>query len=172
MQHPASPAFDGFETARMRVRHWGRDVADPDFRNALPSILTPSVLVTLPPPMKLKQCTDAISSWIRDRNAESDVYTIRTTQTGDLIGLLILAQVDDTRTHLGYLFDENVWGKGYATELLVGLIWTLRDQSVTMRLIGGVAVTNPASVRVLQKAGFTRDAALSTNDTDMFVLDL
>ena len=171
--------MEGFKTQRLNVRNWADDIADPARRCALErslaEILTPHVLSHLPDPLALHGGTDAIGHWITERARESDVLLIETRDADRLIGLLLLAPGDMTNDerdrHLGYLLAESAWGHGYATELVTGLIGAL-EPSIHSRLIGGVGTDNPASAHVLKKTGFTRDAKLSTPDTDVFVRNL
>lgn len=128
-----------FESARLRVRRWSTAYpADP-----LRAVLTPAVLAPLPPSL---QETDP-ETWIAERLAESDVFAV--VAEGRLIGVMLLAPLDVP--HLGYLLAEEAWGKGYATELVRGLARAMPGGG----LRAGVARDNPASIRVLEKAGFT-----------------
>lgn len=103
--------------------------------------------------------------WIADRLAESDVFAVETHDA--LIGILLLSQHDVTR--IGYLLAENVWGKGYASELLLGLT---RASPRPVYLRAGVEANDPASARVLEKAGFTRQAHSDTPDMATYHLGL
>ena len=78
---------------------------------------------------------------------------------------------DEKRCHIGYLLAEPTWGKGYATELVTGLVEALRSEA-PMTLLGGVDTKNPASARVLEKAGFRLSAELSDDETSIFALEL
>ena len=69
------------------------------------------------------------------------------------------------------LFAKSVWGRGAASEVVTGLVQSLRA-SASIRLIGGVDPANPASTRVLEKAGFARDPALSSEDSTIYTKDL
>jgi len=101
---------------------------------------------------------------------EADVIALAN-ETGQRIGLIILSHAVLSHSmsgesevskeevpvrHLGYLFAQQAWGKGYATEMLAGLQKVFRGQRV--RISGGVMQENAASARVLQKAGFRRGA--------------
>lgn len=159
-----------YETARLSVRHWGASLADAEARSALERdlspILTPRFLAHLPPALQIGPDSN-LSQWVDDRAGESDVLTIRHRETGALVGVLILAQPFDAgQVHIGYLLAETAWGAGYATELVKGLITAASEGT---ELVGGVGLDNPASGRVLQKAGFTKRAAMSTPDSDVFV---
>lgn len=151
-----------FETGRLSVAHW-RDVlvdeaARTRLERELSSILTPVTTAFLPPSMQVEPGSD-ISAWVTGRADESDVCTVRLAD-GTLIGLLIL-HVDAGVIRIGYLFGEEHWGQGYATELLAGLIRWCASSGKGYQLIGGVEADNKASIRVLEKAGFKLDKAAS-----------
>ena len=171
MRDAGHPALD-WSSARLRVTSWRVEMESAQLRAsvgaALPSILTPAVLAHLPPSFAVTGDTDA---WIDARMRESAVHSVRDRATGALLGLLILAQADTSGPvadlHLGYLLAEQAWGKGLASELLAGFVEAMKRQGC-WRVLGGVARDNPASARVLEKAGFRRDPALSTADADIF----
>jgi [ribosomal protein S5]-alanine N-acetyltransferase len=61
---------------------------------------------------------------------------------------------EDGTVSIGYSVLPEFQGRGYATELVVGLVgWALRQPGV-VRVLAETEWANPASVRVLQKAGF------------------
>lgn len=171
--NPSRMPIAGFRTARLSVEHCATRLADRSKRAALiaelSAWLTPNVLEDLPGALQVGSSADAVSTWMDDRVAESHVYGVGAPET---CGLLILAgdlaSGPDRALHIGYLFSESVWGRGYASELIGGLIGAVRGQA-PLRLIGGVARRNPASARVLTKHGFVRDATMSDDDTDVFV---
>ncbi|WP_300438102.1 GNAT family N-acetyltransferase [uncultured Mameliella sp.] len=162
----------GFATSRLRVTPWAAALDDPATRPALEHrlarILTPPVLRPLPPSVQLDGTVEQIANWIAARHTASDVWLVETGET--LIGLLMLFSdpegVSDC-AHLGYLFAEEAWGKGYATELVQGLAAHL-DETAPMTLLAGVDRTNPASARVLEKSGFLPDPETPTADTLRF----
>ena len=69
------------------------------------------------------------------------------------------------KREVGYWIDRAFWGRGVATEALSAF---LRLES-TRPLCAGVAKHNVASIRVLQKCGFTliRSADEASNDADV-----
>lgn len=147
-----------FTTDRLTVRHWGPDVDDRGAREALArdltGVLRPEVLAHLPPSFAFDPAL--ASQWIEARAAESEVYVLRL-GGGRLVGLLIAGSVPPGRCHLGYLLGKDYWGQGLASEMLAGLIGALRAGAL-LCLIAGVDPGNRASVRVLEKAGFTPEA--------------
>ncbi|OWV47960.1 GNAT family N-acetyltransferase [Mameliella alba] len=162
----------GFATERLRVTPWEAALNDPASRPALEKrlaqILTRPVLRPLPPSVQLDETEERIANWIAARRAVSDVWLVET--DGILIGLLMLfsdPEGDEDCAHLGYLFAEEAWGKGYATELVQGLAAHL-DGTARITLLAGVDRANPASARVLEKSGFRPDPETTSADTLRF----
>ena len=166
----------GFTTERLCVMRWTDCLADKDqfqkLVEELAPVLTPSVLRHLPVSLQISDGPDTIASWARAREAESNVLTIRNKETSALLGLVFLAEDHGAKgglaIHLGYLLAEYAWNKGYATEVLLGLVEWLGEQSRAVVLLGGVEKDNAASARVLVKAGFEISPELSGGETDMF----
>ncbi len=161
-----------FQTARLIVQDWSATIADPVARLTLEADLTnmlsPAVLAHLPDPMRFEPGGD-VTDWLDARTAECEGLLVRA--EGHLVGLVLLARPGDGTCHVGYLLAQDRWGQGIGSELLCGLVAALHADA-PIRLLGGVANDNPASARVLTKAGFQRDLALSSDDTDMFVLEI
>lgn len=168
-------SFRNFETTRLRVDPWDSTLKDPSRLNALNlrlgEILTRPVLAHLPSSMQVDGKPDGIATWIFARPAESDVSLICHKGDDAVIGLCLFArfpQLTQDDVHLGYLLAEDTWGQGYASELLQGMV-VARQSGEAVTLIGGVGRDNPASARVLVKAGFVRDASRSDRETDVYV---
>ena len=170
---------DQFKTERLSVCDWRPTLGEPSARERLEAelsaVLTPRVLEHLPPPLQLGDDANAVSAWVDARAAEGEVLLIERRDAGKLIGLMILAFDPDAegrpKAHIGYLLAEAAWGQGIASELLNGLVSAMQAAG-WMRLVGGVGKANPASARVLQKAGFVADPHMSDPSTDMYVLDI
>lgn len=168
--------IDQFTTARLSVHSWRSTIDDIQARqtleDSLSAILSDSVLDHLPAPLQLDHQKGGVSSWIDARAEESQVLLVSWKHSGELIGLVILASNSEAAEspviHIGYMLAETAWGQGIASELLRGFVAAVRNEGPT-RLVGGVGLNNPASARVLQKAGFVLSPDMSTADTDMFV---
>lgn len=65
----------------------------------------------------------------------------------------------------GYWLGEEYWGRGIATAAARTLADRLGRERLFARLEAQVFEWNPASMRVLEKAGFTRDAVLRSAAT-------
>ncbi len=65
---------------------------------------------------------------------------------------------------IGYGFNPEVWGQGLATESVTALSTHLLTWDDITAVTAKTATTNPASGRVVEKAGFNRVGADWTND--------
>jgi RimJ/RimL family protein N-acetyltransferase len=93
------------------------------------------------------------AAWV-DELGEALLLAVETSG-GRVVGLIILATAgDDGDVHLGHVFAESVWGRGFATELVTGLV-----SEVGRPVSAGVSADNPASIRVLERAGFAPSGA-------------
>lgn len=73
---------------------------------------------------------------------------------------LTLGNVRDNEADLGFIFSQDAWGKGYATEAAQALVREGFEHLGLNRIFATCDVANHASVRVLEKAGLTREATL------------
>jgi RimJ/RimL family protein N-acetyltransferase len=81
------------------------------------------------------------------------------------IGLLLLEDVYRRSAEVGYWLGRAHWGRGLATEALRGFAdWAFAHYDIC-RLFGYVFETNPASRRVLEKAGFVLEGTLRMSVT-------
>ena len=53
----------------------------------------------------------------------------------------------------GYALRREFWGQGYTTEALIGMIGFIFATTTAQRIFGECEVANPASARVMEKAG-------------------
>jgi RimJ/RimL family protein N-acetyltransferase len=150
-----------FSTERLAIKRWRNLYKEADFKGlgiqAALNILSPMVTNSLPDGWQNIDTTHKASEWIKERESDSDFYTIHKNDTKECIGFLFLyreAEVADLR--LGYLIGEKHWGKGLGTELIKGLVTWCRTSKVVKTLSGGVAEDNIASIKVLEKCGFQK----------------
>ncbi len=89
------------------------------------------------------------------------------------IGLALGSDIQKRCAEIGFWLGEAYWGRGIATEAVAGLTaWTFKELDVH-RLQAGVLAWNPASMRVLEKAGYEREACLrGAAFKDGHILDL
>ena len=76
------------------------------------------------------------------------------------IGLMLATDIHRLSAEIGYWLGEGFWGRGIATAALQAFTpWAFQTFALE-RIWAGVFATNPASMRVLEKAGYLREAIL------------
>lgn len=94
-------------------------------------------------------------------------FTLTVEQVSDnaVVGVagLKLAPKKYQRAEVWYKLHRDCWGQGLATELVQGLCEFCFAEKQLFRIEAGVAVENAASIRVLEKCGFTREGRLRKN---------
>lgn len=80
--------------------------------------------------------------------------------TGAIVGGIGLIEKGDVE--LGYWLTLNAWGQGTATEAARALVAFGRDTLGLTRVVSDHFIDNPASGRVLAKAGFRPTGAMGT----------
>ncbi len=82
------------------------------------------------------------------------IYAIESKTDKTFIGTCALVKDDEGDDELGYRFLEKYWKLGYGLEICQGLI--MYCKSIRMNnLVGYVADENIASMKILEKCGFT-----------------
>lgn len=74
------------------------------------------------------------------------------------IGIHPLEDVYRGTAEIGYWLAEPYWGKGIITRAVRALVPVAFEQYDIIRLEAGIFSNNPASMRVLEKCGFVREA--------------
>src|SRR5690554_140959 len=76
------------------------------------------------------------------------------------VGFELKTDIFRKTAEIGYWLSTPYWGRGICTEALCALVpWGFETRGYT-RIYAGVFSNNPASMRVLEKAGFEREARL------------
>lgn len=81
-------------------------------------------------------------------------YAIRN-ETGAFVGVVSL-MFPGARPELGYWLGEPFWGRGYGSEAVAALLATTRATGLAPAVEARALADNRASLRVLEKQGFTR----------------
>jgi [ribosomal protein S5]-alanine N-acetyltransferase len=74
------------------------------------------------------------------------------------IGIHPLEDVYRGSAEIGYWLAEPFWGRGIVTEAVRALVPVAFERTGASRIQAGVFSNNPASMRVLEKCGFVREA--------------
>ena len=83
------------------------------------------------------------------------VYPVLT-NGGKNIGYVQLCRLDDGKWEIGYHIAKNFTGKGYATEAVNAFLPAMAQKLNLKEVYGICLAENLASVRVLEKCGFTK----------------
>lgn len=153
--------FPDLETERLRLR--GLELADAPIVQKLagdPAIA--ATTLTIPHPYTL----DAAEAWITAmhqefKRGENFVFALVGKAGGAFIGVMeISPQPEHQRAELGYWIARPYWGQGYATEAARRLIRFGFEELKLNRIYATYFTHNPASARVMQKAGMTFEGIL------------
>ena len=109
-----------------------------------------SMTGTIPHPCSEQQAKD----WIESALSGDDEIVFAITLPGGLIGCTGYRAFGTDHAELGYWIGKPYWGQGYATEAVLALIAHVFDDGGFDYLTAGHFTDNPASERVLRKAGF------------------
>lgn len=112
----------------------------------------PQTTATLPFPFTEADGQDFLAKAADDPMMRA--YAIAGADDG-FIGVLLFKFEEGQRPEIGYWLGEPYWGQGFAAEALRGLVAAARGLAGFERLTARVLQANPASVRVLEKAGFS-----------------
>ena len=149
----------GYETDRLRVGEWhSLGSGHGDLSAVTAEMLSPAVTRELPVEWQGAYSVERARRWIRERDAEGPTLLVVEKASGKAVGLVILFEGEEEdgslEVRLGYLLAEQAWGKGLATEVVSGFVRWCRAQTAISSVAAGVSEDNPASIRVLEKAGF------------------
>ena len=99
-------------------------------------------------------------NWIKINKEKEKIENFAITINDELIGMIGQEKIKDHVLTIGYWIGEPHWGKGYITEALKAFIKHLFENHEIIRIEAKVFTHNPASCRVLEKQGFTKEGLL------------
>jgi RimJ/RimL family protein N-acetyltransferase len=153
----ANNAF--YPTTRLQVGEIFDSNQTSDFFVSAMEILTPSVVANLPPYFQNVNSIPSAQEWLKHVVSDGRLFVVKRIGESKAIGFVFLSTEKSSGAHIGYLLGESYWGKGYATEILKGLIDFIASEDQVTRLIAGVATENVASIKLLQKMGFIHSSS-------------
>ncbi len=107
----------------------------------------------MPHPYGVADAEDFVAAVASQDPARASTFLIEHEDHGP-VGVIGLFQDADPAPETGYWIGREFWGRGYATEALEGaLVWASKRWK-RRALMAGHFTDNPASGRVLEKAGF------------------
>jgi len=82
-------------------------------------------------------------------------YAVTLRDNDQLMGVVgVFRRGEDTALELGYWIGKPYWNQGYTTEACNAVLLEAQQSLGVTRIIAGVFVDNPASLKVLRKLGF------------------
>ena len=163
-------SYDGFETARLRLRQpllsdaptlFRRWTSDPDVARYVTWAVHTDVSQS---EAFLRRCR----AWWDDPMSSHAQFLVVCKDSGDAVGMFDLSRYRP-RIGLGYVLAQDVWGRGLMTELILAVTNDLLTHADVHRVEALVDTENVASARVLDKAGFHQEATLRRYDVNLSV---
>ena len=117
-----------------------------------------------PHPYTAKDAED----WVKSSNDSNPATYLAIATPDEAIGSIGLRLQDDVHfrsAELGYWLGEPFWGQGIGTKAVRAFSQYAFDNFDLIRLFAIVFEWNPASARVLEKAGFTLEARMRKSAT-------
>ncbi|HRO34429.1 MAG TPA: GNAT family N-acetyltransferase [Brevundimonas sp.] len=140
------------ETRRLTLRAPGLNDVEPLARLADDADVARMTL-RMPHPFGVGDAEDFVLQVAAQDPARAATFVIEHEDHG-LVGVLGLFEDADPAPEAGYWIGRDFWGRGFATEALeAGMVWASRKWR-RRALMAGHFTDNPASGRVLEKAGF------------------
>lgn len=104
-----------------------------------------------------------VKTWIgkqlkRYHNDGYGYFAVILKETGKLIGQagLLKSEIDGSEVvEIGYIFDDNYWGNGYATEVAKACVSLGFDKLGLNKLCCTIRLENDASIKLAKRLGFT-----------------
>jgi len=109
-----------------------------------------------------------IENWVKRYDANSYNWVVELKDTHELIGNIsaISVRKKHHNCEIGYCYGSKYWNQGYATEVLKAVINYLLYECEMHIVEAKHHSTNPASGRVMEKAGMIKDAVLKERRYD------
>ncbi|HEX4934345.1 MAG TPA: GNAT family N-acetyltransferase [Gemmatimonadaceae bacterium] len=148
---PTTPVH--LSLARCAIRSWRPDDAPRLARIANDRSIWVMVRDRFPHPYSLADADAHIARSLEQDPPRNLAITVDDVVIG-AIGCIPGEDINRVRAEVGYWLGADARGKGYATEALRGFVQWLWDTTEFQHLTAAVFTDNPASARVLEKAGF------------------
>ena len=111
---------------------------------------------------------EILTHWIEEYEDNAYNWLVELKDTHEVIGNISTVAIKRKHRNceVGYCYGSRFWGKGYATEALCCILRFLLDECHFHVVEARHSSSNPASGRVMQKAGMRRDAVLPQRQYD------
>ena len=150
----------GFTTERLKVQGVAavlvEDLSEDAFLQRIIQLLSDEVVQSLPAYFHHINTLAKARQWLKIMRSESHLLVIQSRDSATTMGCVFLHEGDNKTIHLGYFLGQSYWRKGYATEVLKGLVGWCKTSTAVNQLVGGVEADNVASANLLQQIGFEK----------------
>lgn len=147
---------------RCTIRPWRLDDAQSLAKHANNRKVWLGLRDLFPHPYTIRDAHEFLQRTISEQSAMKFCIEIE----GAAVGGIGVHPGHDVHRHtatLGYWLGEEFWGRGIMTEAVTAVIDFCFEKFPLRRISAEVFANNPASARVLEKAGFTFEARLKNN---------
>jgi [ribosomal protein S5]-alanine N-acetyltransferase len=147
---------------RCTIRPWRLDDAESLARHANNRKIWLAVRDLFPHPYTTQDAREFLQRTISEQPAMKFCIEIE----GAAVGGIGVHPGEDVHRHtatMGYWLGEEFWGRGVMTEAVTAVTDFCFENFLLRRISAEVFANNPASARVLEKAGFTFEGRLKNN---------
>jgi RimJ/RimL family protein N-acetyltransferase len=119
--------------------------------------------MAIPHPYTMKTAEAWIATHAKGFEQKTEmIFAVETKSDNQLTGTVSLLNISgtDARAELGYWISVDNWGKGFCTEAVLRLIQFATEELGITRITALCFARNPASARVMEKAGLKREGCL------------
>ena len=148
------------KSKRLHIREL--TIADIDNVHELHSLPETDEFNTLGIPENIQTTENILTEWLILQKQEpriSYVFNIDKTENNNFVGLIAinLGKINYKTAEVWFKIHKDHWRKGYTTEALTRLLDFGFNDLKLHRIEAGCAVENIASIKTLEKVGFTRE---------------
>lgn len=118
--------------------------------------------VSWPMHKSVEETRTIVQNWIAEYEEISFNWVVELKETHEIIGniMVISISLKHSNCEIGYCYGSAYWGNGYATEALKAVIDYLLSECKFHVVEAKHLSLNPASGRVMEKAGMVKEATL------------
>lgn len=149
-----------FKTNRLEIKP-----ISPDDKEAVLDLLTSETVgkTYMLPDYRSRREAEPLFQRLVALSADESRYVAGVYLDGQFIGMMNDTEIKGKQVEMGYAYLPDYYNRGYATEAFRGAISYLLDHGFET-VVAGAFAENPASLRVMEKCGMTRQAYTDTLD--------